>query len=138
MVTYSSIELKVQCSSPTQYLIFFSFFVLFCFFVLLFSINIYLNNCYLIKCINKQQEKYHVSREKIVHHILNIWINIWISIICYNLCTVRNQSWWPFDHFLNMVQMSSFYRPIVIITFQHVNKTFHVSINKMCRIITIV
>ena len=46
-----------------------------CLFVLLFSINIYLKNCYLIKCINKQQEKYHVSREKIVHCILNIWIN---------------------------------------------------------------
>ena len=43
-------------------------------FVLLFSINIYLNNCYLIKC-NKQQEKYRVSSEKIVHRILNIWIN---------------------------------------------------------------
>ena len=31
--------------------------------------------------------------------------------------------------------MSSFYRPIVIITFQHVNRTFYDSINKMCRII---
>ena len=28
----------------------------------------------LIKC-NKQQEKYRVSREKIVHRIVNIWIN---------------------------------------------------------------
>ena len=46
-----------------------------CLFVLLFSINIYLNICYLIKCINKQQAKYRVSREKIVHRILNIWIN---------------------------------------------------------------
>ena len=27
-----------------------------------------------MKC-SKQQEKYHVSREKIVHPILNIWIN---------------------------------------------------------------
>ena len=44
------------------------------FFVFLFSINIYLNNCYLIKC-NKQQEKYRVSSEKIVHPMLNIWIN---------------------------------------------------------------
>ena len=38
--------------------------------MLLFSINIYLNNCYLIKC-NKQQEKYRVSSEKIVHRIFN-------------------------------------------------------------------
>ena len=44
------------------------------FFVLLFSINIYLNSCYLIKC-NKQQEKYRVSSKKIVHRILNMWIN---------------------------------------------------------------
>ena len=28
-----------------------------------------------IKGINKKQEKYHVSREKIVQSILNIWIN---------------------------------------------------------------
>ena len=44
------------------------------FFVLSFSMNIQLNNCYLIKC-NKQQEKYCVSRENIVHRILNIRIN---------------------------------------------------------------
>ena len=54
--------------------LFFSSFFFLPFFVLLFSIKIYLNNCYLIKC-NKQQEKYRVSREKIVHRILNIWIN---------------------------------------------------------------
>ena len=55
--------------------------------MLLFSINIYLNYCYLIKC-NKQQEKYRVSREKIVHRILNIWVKsvtILIFIISYNL-----------------------------------------------------
>ena len=52
----------------------FFFFLFFSFFVFLFSINIYLNNCYLIKC-TKQQEKYRVSREKIVHLILIIWIN---------------------------------------------------------------
>ena len=52
-----------------------SFFLIFRFLLLLllFSINIYLNNCYLIEC-NKQQEKHRVSREKIVHRILNIWI----------------------------------------------------------------
>ena len=44
------------------------------FFVLLFSVNLYLYICHLIKC-NKQQEKYRVSRKKIVHRILNIWIN---------------------------------------------------------------
>ena len=62
--------------SPTRYLIFFSFLLSFFFFpfsVLLFSINIYLNKCYLKKC-NKQQEAYRVSREKIVHRILNILI----------------------------------------------------------------
>ena len=58
----------------TQYLIFFSFF-LFCFrfFVLLFSINIYLNNCYLIKD-NEQQEKYRDFREKVERRSLNIWM----------------------------------------------------------------
>ena len=65
--------------SPVQYLIFFPFFlcfvfVFFPFFVLLFSINIYLNICHLIKC-NKQHEMYRVSRKKIVHRILIIWIN---------------------------------------------------------------
>ena len=89
--------------------------------MLLFSINIYLNNCYLIKC-NKQQEKYCVSSEKIVHPILNIWIN---NLNFYHflqftvgkpelITTCRN------DHFLNNVPMSSFYRLMVIITFQHV------------------
>ena len=42
--------------------------------MLLFSIHIYLNNCYLIKC-NKQQEEYRVSREEIAYRILNIWVN---------------------------------------------------------------
>ena len=59
-------------SSPTE--LFFSFFLFFPFFVLLFSINIYLNNCYLIKR-NKQQEKYDVSREKIVQLILNNFVD---------------------------------------------------------------
>ena len=87
--------------------------------MLLFSINIYLNNCYLIKC-NKQQEKYRVSSEKIVHPILNIWIN--------NL---------NFYHFLQFtvgkpelittckVPESSFCRLMVINTLQHVNRTFN-------------
>ena len=120
-------------------------------FVLLFSINIYLNNCYLLKC-NKQQEKYRVSSEKIVHRILNIWIN---NLNFYHflqftvgkpelITTCRN------DHFLNNVPTSSFYRLMVIITFQHVNRTFNVifdsfkshcltnaSINRMCHSITI-
>ena len=38
-----------------------------------------------IKGINKQQEKYHVSREKIVQSILNIWINNLNSIIVVNI-----------------------------------------------------
>ena len=58
-------------SSPTQ--LFSFFFLFFPFFVLLFSINIYLNNCYLIK-YNERQEKYRDFREKIERRILNIWI----------------------------------------------------------------
>ena len=65
------VDYKVPGSSPTQFFFFLSFFP---FFWLLLSINIYVNNCYLIKC-NKQQEKHCVSREKIVHRILSIWIN---------------------------------------------------------------
>ena len=42
-----------------------SFFPVFCV-VVFFSIHIYVNNCYLIKC-DKQKEKYRVFREKIVH-----------------------------------------------------------------------
>ena len=68
-------ESKVPGASPTQYLLFFlSFFLSFFLpffpfsFVLLFSINVYLNNCYLIKCY-KEQEKYRVSREKVVHRM---------------------------------------------------------------------
>ena len=71
VVRCSRVDHKVPGSSPTQF--FFSFF-LFSPFLLLFSINIYINNCYLIKC-NKLQEKHCVSREKIVHRILYIWIN---------------------------------------------------------------
>ena len=62
----------MQGSSPSELFIYYVFF--FSFFMLLFSINIWLNNCYLMKC-NKQQGKYCVSRENIVHRILNIWIN---------------------------------------------------------------
>ena len=65
---------NVLGSSPIQYRIVFPSFFFFPVFLLLFSINIYLNNCYLIK-FNKEQEKHPVSREKIVHCILNIWIN---------------------------------------------------------------
>ena len=69
----SRVEPKVPGSSPSQ--LFFFLLSFFCpFFVLLFSINIYINNCFLIKC-NKQHEKYRISREKIGHRILNIWMN---------------------------------------------------------------
>ena len=129
----------------------FSFFFFPRCFVLLFSIHVHLNNCYLIKC-NKQQEEYRVSREQIVHRILNIWIN---NLNFYHflqftvgkpelITTCRN------DHFLNNVPTSSFYRLMVIITFQHVNRTFEVifdsckahgltnaSINRMSRSITL-
>ena len=69
VVRCSHVEPKVSGSS-------FPFPFFSCFFVLLFSINIQLNNCYLIKC-NKQRKKYCFSREKIVHRILNI--NIYIK-----------------------------------------------------------
>ena len=67
VVAYGSIKPKLQAVQVLlSILSFFPFLLCFvCLFVLLLSINIYLNNCYLIKCINKQQEKYHVSREKI-------------------------------------------------------------------------
>ena len=71
---YSRVEPNVPGSSPTKYLLSLPSFFFSPFFVFLFSINIYLNNCYFIKC-NKQQEKYRVSIEKIVHRILNTWIN---------------------------------------------------------------
>ena len=126
VVRCSRVEPMVPGSSPTE--LFFSFFLFFLFIVLLFSINIQLNNCYLIKC-NKQQEKYRVSREKIVHRILNIWIN---NLNFYHflqftvgkpelITTCRN------DHFLNNVPTSSFYRLMVIITFQRVNRTFNIT-----------
>ena len=108
----------------TQYLIFFSFF-LFCFrfFVLLFSINIYLNNCYLIKC-NKQQEKYRFSREKIVHRILNIWINNlnFYHFLQFTVGKPELITIWSVSKQLSQ----SFFRLIEIITFQHVNWTFNV------------
>ena len=95
-----------------SYRINFSFFF-FLFFVLLFSINKQLNNCYLIKC-NKQQEKYCVSRENIVHRILNIWINN-LNFYYFLQFTVGKPELQPLDHFLNNVPTSSFYRLIVIL-----------------------
>lgn len=64
-VTCSRVEPKELGSSPPSYH-FFSFLLsLFPpFFVLLYSINIYLNNFYLIK-YNEQQEKYRDFREKV-------------------------------------------------------------------------
>ena len=66
MVKCSRVESKVLGSNSTE--LFIPSFFFFPFFVLLFSINIYLNNCYLIKC-NKQREKYRVSREKIEYTV---------------------------------------------------------------------
>ena len=55
-----------------SYSVAFLFFLLsFFFVVVVFYTYISLRNCYLIKC-NKQQEKYLVSREKIVHRILKL------------------------------------------------------------------
>ena len=65
-------ESKVPGASPTQYLLFFLSFFLSAFFPVFFCVvvfyNVYLNNCYLIKCY-KEQEKYRVSREKVVHRM---------------------------------------------------------------------
>ena len=55
VVRCSRVEPMVLGSSPVTF--FFSFFLFFPFFVLLFSINIQLNNCYLIKC-NKRSKNY--------------------------------------------------------------------------------
>ena len=64
---------KVPGSCPALYpsffyllSFFFSVFGLFCLLncFVVFSINIYLNNCYLVKC-NEQKEKYCVSRATI-------------------------------------------------------------------------
>ena len=72
VVSCCRVQPKVLGSSPTQLFFFLlSFFSAFC--VVVFYKYI-INNCYLIKC-NKQQVKYCVSREKIVHRILNTWIN---------------------------------------------------------------
>ena len=49
-VRYSRVEPMVPGSSLTQYLILFPSFFFFPCFVLLFSINVHLNNCYLIEC----------------------------------------------------------------------------------------
>ena len=119
--------------------------------MLLFSINVYINNCYFIKC-NKQQEKYCVSKEKIVHRILDIWINN-LNVCHFLQFTVGKPeliTTCSNDHFLNNAPKSSFYRLMVIITFQHVNRTFHVifdsfkphgltnaGINRMCRSISL-
>ena len=148
VIKCSRVEPKVPDSSPTQF--FFSSFLFPRLFALLFSINIHLNNSYLIKC-NKQQEKYRVSRETIVHHILNIWINN-LNFYHFLQFTVGKPKFITscHDHFLNNAPTSSFYRLMVIITFQDVNRTFNVifdsfkshgptkaSINRMCRSITI-
>ena len=133
VVRYGRVEPKVPGLSPTQYLIFFSFLLSFfsLFFVSLFStnkyINIYLNNCYLIKC-NKQQEKYRVSGEKIVHRILNISINNlnFYHFLQFTVGKPELITTCRYDHFLNNVPTSSFYRLMVTITFQHVNSTFNV------------
>ena len=66
MVRYSRDEAKVPGSSPIQYLIFFLLSLFTPFFVLLFSINIYLNTCYLIK-----YNKYCVR----LHGALDILVN---------------------------------------------------------------
>ena len=110
VVRCSRAEPKVLGSNPKSSTLFFLLSFFSRFFVLLFSINIYLNNCYLIK-YNKQQEKYCVSSEKIVHPILNTWIN---NLNFYHflqftvgkpelITTCRN------DHFLNNAPTSSFY-----------------------------
>ena len=155
VVRYGRVEPKVPGLSPTQYLIFFSFLLSFFspFFVSLFStnkyINIYLNNCYLIKC-NKQQEKYRFSREKIVHRILNIWINN-LNFYHFLQFTVGKPELITIWSFSKQRSHDFFYRLRVIITFQHVNWTHSmsfsillsltqaddVSVNRMYRSITI-
>ena len=60
------VKLKVPGRLLLYAFLFFRFcFVLFAYLFCCFSINICLNSYYLIEC-NKQQEKYRVSKEKIV------------------------------------------------------------------------
>ena len=68
-------QAKGAGSTPSLYFSFFPsffsffpfrFFFFFAYLFCCFSINICLNNCYLIEC-NKQQEKYRVSKERIVY-----------------------------------------------------------------------
>ena len=110
------------------------------FFVLLFCINIYLNNCYLIKC-NKQQEKISCFQRKDSTPLL------------YNYIDKQSEFLSAFPTFSKQrdVPTSSFSRLIEISTFQHINRTFNfifkqsrldhcltnVSINRMYRSATI-
>ena len=136
----------------TTFFLFFLFFLSFFFssFVWLFSINIQLNNCYLIKC-NRQQEKNLVSREKIVHHILNIWINNlnFYHFLPFTVGKPELITTWSFSKQCShqfFLQTDSNYSS----TFQNASRTFNVtfdsfkshcltnaSINRMCRSITI-
>ena len=107
---------------------FFSFLLslfFFPFFVLLYSINI--SNCYSIKC-NKHQEKYdnRFSREKIVHRILNIWINN-LNFYHFLQFTVGKPKLITIWSFSKQRSYDFFCRLIVIITFQHANWTHSMS-----------
>ena len=102
----------------------FLFFLLSFFFcVVVFYTYIFLSNCYLIKC-NKQQEK-HSEKNSTPYIKINMWINN-PNFCLFLQFTVGNQSWKPFDRFLNNLPTSSFYILIVIITFQHVNYIYYI------------
>ena len=68
VVWCSRVEPKVPGSSPTQY-------PFFPFFVLLFFINIYLNNCYLSAINSKKSIVFPPEEGEYTAVILNIWIN---------------------------------------------------------------
>ena len=126
VVRYNRVELKVPGSSPAKYLVFFpSFFLFFAFFVLLFPINMRLNNCDLIEC-SKQKEKYRVSRENIVYRIWNIWINN-VNFYHFLQFTVGKPELITIWSFSKQRSHDFFYILRVIITFQHVNWTHSMS-----------
>ena len=110
-VTCSRVEPKELGSSPLSYLFFPSFFLFFPpFFVLLYSINI--------------------SREKIVHCLLNIWVNN-LNFYHFLQFTVGKPELITIWSFSKQRSHDFFFRLIVIITIQHANWTHSMSFSTL-------
>ena len=112
MVWRGRVKPKVPASSPTQ-LFFPSFFFFFVFCVVVFYK--YIPNNILIKC-NKQQEKYLVSREKIVHRMLNTGIhsiNRPVRLLDFWTLRVGACSRWALIRGWTLIKFSSFSASVV-------------------------